>query len=357
MTTLCKKWSSNGYVEERGGTYGMPCNRQFNGTRVGVPFELKRPYFKAGLSYIQHQEAQNIDRINQRAGLGNYEIKRPAFLAPKIMPRQVIDFDKLQALDIQQAGQKVQLGESTLKQLFDVAVPDNTDTKWTAEKARLTLLYKRQGMTPDQIVKELEVNKPLGREQRTTTEKRNIGSSNLSMSDKLKEIKEEVDNGNAQSRAQQAILTGQLALVLDDTNSIEQLTQAQLQNLGQSLARIGVPTQHKRLGLIPRYIDNVYYNNNAGMINLLFFSKVRETPNTNEYNYDRMVLNFTANANGLPAITLRSAVSALGRPNQNRRYIDLERGGVINLNQLRAAANAMGGFAGNADFDIQPTNQ
>jgi len=358
-TTLCKKWNSGGYTEERGGQYANPCNRQFNGTRVGVPFELKRPAFKAGMSYIQHQEAQSIDRINTRAGLGNREIKRPAFLAPAIKPRQVIDFDKLQALDIEQAGQKVQLGEETLKKLFEVAVPDPTDTKWIAEKARLTALYRRQGMTDEQIARELEVNKPLGREQRTTKEKRNIGASNLSMADKLKEIKEEVDAGNAQSRAQQAVLTGQLALVLNDTNAIAALTQAQLQGLGQALARIGVPTQHKRLGLIPRFVDIDFYNQNAGMINLLLFSKVRESPNTNQYNYDRMVRNFASNpAQGLPAMTLRSAVSAMGRPvGPNRRYMDLGRGGIISRNQLRAAANAQGGFAGNANFDIQPANQ
>jgi hypothetical protein len=356
MTTLCKKWSSNGYTEERGGEYGMPCNRQFNGTRVGVPFELKRPAFKAGLSYIQHQEAQNIDNINRRGGLGNREIKRPAFLAPEIMPRQVVDFDKLQALDIEQAGQKVQLGESTLKQLFQVAVPDSTDSKWLAEKARLALLYQRQGMTPEQIERELQVNKPLGREQRTITEKRNIGASNLSMADKLKEIKEEVDAGNVQSRAQQAIITGQLALVLNDTNAIAGLTRAQLQGLGQALARIGVPTQHKRLGLIPRFVDIVFYNANAGMINLLLFSKVRETPNTAQYNYDLLVKDFSSHpVGGLPAIKLTSLISSMGRFGDRRQYLDLELGGRINRNQLRAAAGAMGGF--NADFDIQPANQ
>ena len=105
---LCHKWNSGGYNEERGGEYQALCNNDFNGTRVGAPFELKRPSFKAGVSYIQHQDAQNIDNVNRRNGLGNYELKRPSFKAPNIKPRQVVDFDKLQALDIEQAGQKVQ---------------------------------------------------------------------------------------------------------------------------------------------------------------------------------------------------------------------------------------------------------
>ena len=359
MTTLCKKWN-NGYTEERGGDTVALCNNQFNGTRGGVPFEFKRPAFKAGVSYIETRQAGNIDRINQRTGTGNKQIVRPAFNAPPIKPRTIVDFDKLQALDIEQAGTKVQLGESTLKAMFNIEVPDNQDTKWIEEKQRLTALFRRQGMTQEQIDRELEVNKPLGREQRTTTKKQNIGQSSLTMADKLKEIKEEVDNGNAQSRQQQAVLTGQIALILQDTQAIGALTQAQLVGLGQALARIGVPTNHKRLGLIPRFVDVSFYNANAGMINLLLFSKVRETPNINAYNYDRVCRNFVQGAGnpqtGLPAIKLTSMVGALGNA-INRRYLDLERGGVINLQQLRAFANADGGFQGNANFDIQPANQ
>jgi len=345
-STLCKKWD-NGYTEERGGETTVICNTKFNGTRGGEQFEFKRPSFKSGVIYEEAKPAENIDHINQRTGTGNKQITRPAFMAPSIKLRTIVDFDKLQALDIEQAGQKVQLGESTIRQLFEVEMPDGQDTQWLSEKRRLTDLFRRQGMTQEQINRELEVNKPLGREQRTTTEQRNIGQSSLSMKNKLKEIKEEIDNGNAQSRQQQAVLTGQLALILNDTQAIGALTQAQLQGLGASLARIGVPTNHKRLGLIPRFVDINYYNVNAGMINLLLFSKVRETPNTNQYNYDQMVKNFNANANGLPAMTLRSAVSAVGRNpagNGLPLYFDLERGGVINRNQLRAAAAGANGY-------------
>ena len=212
-------------------------------------------------------------------------------------------------------------------------------------------------MTQEQIDRELQVNKPLGREQRTTTQKQNISQSGLSLADKLKEIKEEVDAGNAQSRQQQAALTGQLTLVLNDTNAIAQLTRAQLQGLGQALARIGVPTNHKRLGLIPRFVDNNFYNANAGMINLLLFSKVRETPSTNQYNYDQMVKNYAAHPQtGLPAIKLTSMVRALNSVGY-RRYLDLQRGGVININQLRAAAGAIANGFANPDFDIQPALQ
>ena len=118
-----------------------------------------------------------------------------------------------------------------------------------------------------------------------------------------------------------------------------------------------MPTNYKRLGLVPRFADIVYYNANAGVINLLLFSKVRETPNSDQYNYDRMVKNYVEEPQtGIPAIKLTSAISAMGRAN-NRRYLDLERGGVINILQLRDAANAFPNGFDNPEFSIDPAFQ
>jgi hypothetical protein len=329
---------------------------QFNKTRVGTPFEFKRPAFKAGVSYVETRQADDISNINKRRGTGNREIVRPAFKAPPIKPRTILSFDKLQTMDIEDAGQKVSLSDSSLKAMFDVEVPDVLDTQWLTEKERLSQQYRANGMTQQQIDRELQVNKPLGREQRTITQRRNIGKSELTTADKLKEISEEVKNGNAISRVQQAQITGQLATILDSVSDIDQLTRQQLQDLGENLARIGVPTNYKRLGLIPRFVDNEYYLANAGMINLLLFSKVRESPITNRYNYDLICKNFGNTQSGLPAIKLTSMVSQLSRA-QDKRYLDLERGGTINLNQLRAVAGVTPNNFGSSDFDIQPANQ
>ncbi len=72
MTTsnLCKKWNNGGYTEERGGETVALCNNQFNGSRGGVPFEIKRPSFKSGVIYEETRQAENIDHINQRTGTG-----------------------------------------------------------------------------------------------------------------------------------------------------------------------------------------------------------------------------------------------------------------------------------------------
>lgn len=324
--------------------------------RGGTIFQIKRPSFRAGVTYVETRPADEINNINRRRGTGNRQIVRPSFNAPPIKPRTIQSFDKLQAMDIEQAGTKVSLSDSTLKAMFDVEVPDELDTQWLAEKERLIQKYRANGMSQRQIDRELEVNKPLGREQRTITKRRNIGQSELTTANKLKEISEEVKNGNIQTREQQAEMAGDIALILENVEDVAALSFQQLENLGQDLARIGVPTNHKRLGLVARFVDNDYYLDNAGMINLLLFSKVREEPNTGQYNYDLLCKNYGSTQNGLPAIKLTSMVSQLSRV-QDKRYLDLERGGTINLNQLRGAAAVTAKGFDSENFDIQPANQ
>lgn len=341
-------------------------------------FWVKRPTFLAGTEY----DDKNADPIpiNERAGLGNRDITRRNFLAPPIKPRFTKSFEELQSVAVSEAGEVQSTLGNKLGYFTTVRVPDPTDRKWLQEKARLQRLFTAQftaagipaNQIPALVMRELEINKPLGRDQRTVNKSADTVSNEnrLSTAAKLRQIEADVRAGRAETRAGQTALTAQLTLIFNDTQAIGALTQAQLVGLGQALARIGVPTQYKRLGLIPRYVDITFYNANAGMINLLFFSKVRETPNTNLYNYDKLVRNFVDDPiNGLPvvpavpvnrqgAIKLTSMVGSLGRPGGDRRYIDLERGGVISRAQLRAAAAAdgVGGFAGQ-NFDIQVGNQ
>ena len=361
--TSCRKFQSGAYIDKFGYQEEALCSTVksgFDKTKFGTIFKIQRPYFTSGTNINVMINADKIDRVNNRSGTGNREITRTNFEAPPIRPRNAIDFDKLQALDIETQGAKIQLSDKTISELFKTKVPDPQDTQWLAEKARMVGVFQFQGLTPEQIERELEVNKPLGREQRKISSKQNIGQSTLTISDKLYELEQEVKDGKAESRAQQAVITAQFALVLTDTNAIAQLTRQELTNLGTALARVGVPTTHKSLDLIPRFADIDFYNANAGMVNLLFFSKVREIPNTDEYNYDRMILNFASSANGLPAMTLRSMVAALGRAQNNgvdRRYLDLHRGGIINRDQMRAAVGSIPFKFGSPDVAISPTNQ
>jgi len=322
----------------------------------GPIFSIQRPSFLLGALYKQEKQADGIDNINKRNGLGNFDIERNNFDASKIKPRLPIDFEKLQAIDIETQGAKIQLSQKTLDELFKVKVPDITDTQWIDEKNRMVATYTAQGMTQEQIERELQINKPLGREQRTTTKTQNIAQSSLSTNDKLNEIKQEVEAGRAEGRTQQAALLGQLALILADTNAIDRLTQLQLNNLSLTLMRLNIPRTAKQLGLEPRFVDIDFYNANAGMINLFIFSRVQADPSYGQPNgvsYQSPVKNFVPRANGLPPIQLNSMVSNMGLQAANRRYLDLQEVGVISYIQMTAVINnTYGGNWDNPDVSV-----
>jgi len=303
----------------------------------GTIFQIKRPAFVAGECCCKNDGPVDISKLNQRNGVGNYNIDRPGFQAPSVRARIAGDFNKLQAIDLETQGAKIQLSEKTIAELFRTKVGDKTDTKWIQEKTRLTALYQARGMTPQDIERELEVNKPLGREQRKITATQNIAQSSLSVADKIDEIRQEVINGRGESRAQQAVLTAQLALIFADTQNIVQFTQQQLNGLTQTVARLNFPKDRVQLGIIPRIIDIDYYNTNRGLINLFIFSNITTDPNYNNgINYDIVVYNFAGGSlTGLPGVNFISMISALDRNTLSangtpqRRYLDLDTRGLI----------------------------
>lgn len=297
---------------------------------------------------------QNIS--NKRRGVGNRVMTRPSFLKSNVLPRQAVDFDRAKQLDNERFGQLVRFDDNTLDKLFEVKVPDMQDTTWLAEKTRLTNDYLARGFSREQIERELKLNKPLGREQRTITENRNIGSSSLDMSSKLKEIKEEVVNGNATSRAQQAALAGQIALVLNDTNAVEALTRLQLTDLGVALARLDVPRTYKQLGIGPRYIDNAFYLANAGIINMFIFSQVRHNPGLD---YMHPLFSAVGVAGGAAPVPIRfpTLLTQLRAPMPVKRFLDLENLWMVNVTQLRAAAAADPDGYDGPNFSIDPANR
>ena len=337
--TNCKEYLNGTYYEKLGNPERVLCHSMFDGEAdLNIDGNLiVRPSFNNDTINI-NSNVMPIMPPEAVANIGN-TILRPNFISPEIQSRTVVDFDKLKAIDIENEGIKVQLGQSTIDELFKSRAPDPRDVSWLREKARMIRGFKRDGMNANQIKIELQTNKPLGREQRTIEVKHNVAHSKLSTASKLVEIQQEIKDSRGVSRTQQATLIGQLALVMDKTDDLETLTREQLSDLGASMAQINVPTNFKRLGLIPRFVDKGFYNNNAGLINLLLFSKVGEQKTTNEYNYDLMVKNFAGREpnsiqNGMPASTLSSMVSSLGKRDKGRRFLDLERGGLISMTQL-----------------------
>ena len=222
----------------------------FNKTRVGTPFSLDRNNFREG-TYVNNQFANNI-HPNKRAGLGNLDITRNNFISPAVKARQVLDFDKLQLLDIEESGIKVQLSEKNISQLIGIKIPDPLDTKWLDEKARLERYYAARGFTTEQIKMELEFNKPLGREQRTTSTTSNFGQANLSIGQQLNDINRLVNEGKAESDTQRRAVFSQLARLLSKTAEVEKLTNQQMNTLANTLTRISPAQTFKDLALDKR---------------------------------------------------------------------------------------------------------
>lgn len=337
--------------------YNHKTGEDFVKPKEGHIFQIKRPAFRSSEIEPVYPEAASIDNINQRRGGGNWNIERPAFLAPDIAARPI------QGLKTDYTTEKVasmKLDETTLNQLFQVKIPDSTDVQWLAEKARLEAMYAAPpfNMTGDQIKRVLESNKPLGREQRTETKSRNIGQSELSVVNKLKELKEEIQDGKAQSMVQQAQLMGQFALVLADTNAIAALTQAQLTNLGADLARLGAPKSYLGFGLPHRFVDNHEYKADAGRINTFIYSQLVHNIAAG-LDGKHPVFDFANHpATGIPGYPIQTLAAGMGAIRiADRKFLDLERLGVIDQTQLKAfAAAAPGGFS-NPLFAIDPENQ
>ena len=327
----------------------------------GSIYDIQRPSFKLGTVQIKNKDGKisDLTKLDRRNGLGNYEIIRRNFEKPAIRPRIAGDFDKLQAIDIETQGTIIQLSDKTIEKLFKVKIPDKTDTQWLAEKARLTALYTARRMTPQEIERELEVNKPLGREQRKLTSNQNIAESSLSTTEKLEEIKQEVVDGRAESRTQQALLIGQLALIFADTQSVVNFTRQQFIDLSQTLARLNISQNRKQIGLDKRYVDIAYYNANQGLVNLYIFSNIASDPNYNRgIDYQTPVYNFATHpATGLPAIGFTSMIAALGRPGPSRRYLDLETRGIISQVQLRSVIALLNKNWDNDDVSVLPANR
>ena len=110
MTTQCKKWTLGSYNQQRGFNEPAPCNDKFIEYPEGTQETITRPAFRAGTVIIKDYTDVQLP-TDIRSGLGNYHMIRENFIAPSLIPRTAVDFDKLNAQDLESQGIKVQLGE------------------------------------------------------------------------------------------------------------------------------------------------------------------------------------------------------------------------------------------------------
>ena len=263
----------------------------------------------------------------------------------------MVNFEAMSAVDIQNNGIKVQLSGKTLSELLDIKIPDPTDVLWINEKNRLIGVYRAQGLTKDEIDRELEINKPLAREQRTVSKNQKLGEANLSIEEKIRELTQEVKDGRVQSQADKAWMVGQFAALLQKADDIERMSLAEFQNIDRAMIQMNVPRDYRRMGLV-RFYDITNYRANEGLINLYL---ILIPPNQPDLSYDRPVRNLASNNQTIKITTM---VSALARPlGTPKMYLDLENRGTINENMIKQVAGVVPqGFADTTMFAIDPTN-
>jgi hypothetical protein len=117
----------------------------FNPVRVNNKWQMDRRAFLANTTKTSDERVSMPP--NFRSGTGNDELRRRNFLAPKIYARDPVDFDKINAINLAQFGQKVRLSQQSLADLMSVEVPDNRDLSWIAEFNR----RKALGETDEQL--------------------------------------------------------------------------------------------------------------------------------------------------------------------------------------------------------------
>ena len=317
-------------------------------------FSIKRPAFKAGTVFEQKKKLDPLTK-SVRSGLGNRDITRINFLAAPIKPRSVPEIKELGASEI--------VTDTDLGYITKIKVPDPTDFEWIREKKRLdqkyTDAFRDAGFPADEIpamvARELEINKPLGRDQRKVVRKTSdiVTDNRLNVNQKLAEIAEEVKQGRLEGTVDRTKIAANILLILGGAARVEFSKNGILQ-LKALLKSTGMPKDRKNLGIRPRFVDINYYNDKRGLVNLLIFNNLRDVRESKDYDYTHPVKDFsTSRESGLPAITLEEAKRQMRLRSRNRKFLDLDRVGLVSVEQIEefAAKDPLGGFKGR-NFEI-----
>ena len=206
----------------------------FNIMKRGKPFSLERPRFEKGTSRAIVDESKrdfDIAKLNKRSGLGNNTLLRDNFRTPDVLARQAVDFALQELLDRQQQGIKVQLGDKTLRDLFQVKTVDPSDFAWIAE-------YNRR-ISAGETKEQLAISPPFGREQRVMFKTVNFGSatslseaSALSITEQLTFIRDTITGGSSSSD-----LPNIMAKVLELTTKLDAFSNDNIIMLAEILAK------------------------------------------------------------------------------------------------------------------------
>jgi hypothetical protein len=300
LNTKCVKYENANILPE-GTVEDALCSSDFHKEKQGKIFEIKRPSFKSG---IEKTKQSNPQFKNIRSGTGNYDIRRNNYLAPGIKGRQAIDFEQLQIQEIENAGIKVQLGDKTLKQLFNIQVLDKTDELWINEYNR----RKSAGESDQQI----NASPPFGRLQRKVNKYVNFASQGLMLEDKLELLKTAMSSNHIENQEELAKISSSVAILLGNQQSLEKLTSNDLAEIKNISNRMFIPKDYISAGFKERLVSWGQYQQNMGLVNMFLLNS---TP-IDRINYPLI------NENGDKYIKLTSILPTL--KSKGGQYIDLQ---------------------------------
>jgi hypothetical protein len=307
-----------------------------------TPLDLiQRPGFRIKTVDISSKKIAPLPKFNRVSNIDR-DIVRRGFRVAEVKARSIPE-PAIQPIDLDDTGKLVTLSDKTVDQLLSITVGDPTDVKWLQEKERLELLFESQGLSPNEIRRELEVNRPLHREQRTITRKKGVDPDpTLPLSRKLDALMNVVLDGRAESEREQAQIAGLMANAMKSITGMEQLTQLEFQKIGQTIERINPPDDPTSFNLTARFYDKDSYDAHAGNINFYLMSRIRKDPrfnpddrSQNTLNYNHFIKDFSIDESGFPTLGIRSFIRKLQNPARQRRFIDLKRGGLVDLSQMR----------------------
>lgn len=199
------------------------------------------------------------------------EIKRPTleFSLPKKRKELISNFYGYEK------PTKIDLAESTIAKFLEVKEKDPDDKAWLNEKTRITNRLTAAGQSRAQIEQYLKDNPPLGRQQYTRNVRKPIGSANLGIDGKLKELSDEIKSGNINNNAAVAAIVPAIISILDGVT--QDLTQQQQKHLNTLLAIIPTNLTPQDLN-IPSFMDKKYIDNNRGAVLLHLINSSKAIP-------------------------------------------------------------------------------
>lgn len=283
------------------------------------------------------------DLRSKRTGVGNYEITRMNFLTEQPVGRNAIDFEKQQLLDTQMQGIKVRLGDKTIKDLFSVQVPDDTDVDW------LEIYHSRR--RAGESVASINANPPFSRSQRMIIKNINHGQQNLDLQNKMALLLAEIRQNAVESRSDNATITAQLMALVGNIQDLDRMTASQLDSLALVLQRLNLPATFEVFfsGTPQTHIVSYeQFTQNSGPITLYLLNSITRPLTLNE-----PIFGISNNP-----ISLSSAITRLQTPrinNERQYFINLDDKTVINRMQAEIlVSNGIdNGFLENVDLAIK----